>query len=109
MLIAFKEKKEVVLHNFYGGNKDLSAKIFADSQNRILYGTLAPGASIGIHTHETSSEIIFILHGTGKAVCDGETELLSAGVCHYCPKGCTHSLINDGSGELVFFAVVPQQ
>ena len=109
MLINFKGMEEAALHNFYGGKKDLFAKMFADKQNRILYGRLDPGASIGTHTHETSSEIIFVLHGTGKAICDGETEALSAGSCHYCPKGCTHSLVNDSSSDLVFFGVDPQQ
>ena len=36
-------------------------------------------------------------------------ESLEAGDCHYCPKGHTHSLINVGKEDLVFFAVVPEQ
>ena len=31
------------------------------------------------------------------------------GDCHYCPKGHTHSLINNSDEDLVFFAVVPVQ
>ena len=30
-------------------------------------------------------------------------------MCHYCPKGHTHSLMNDSDAELEFFAVVPEQ
>ena len=33
----------------------------------------------------------------------------SCGYCHYCKKGSSHTLVNDGEEELVFFAVVPQQ
>ena len=40
---------------------------------------------------------------------DGEYERVEAGVCHYCPKGHTHSLINDSDSDLVFFAVVAEQ
>jgi len=31
------------------------------------------------------------------------------GEVHYCPKGHTHSLVNDSDAELWFSAVVPQQ
>ena len=71
-------------------------------------GTLVPGASIGLHTHETNSEIVYILRGTGTAWIDGETELLRPGVCHYCPKGHRHGMINDGTEDLVLFTVVPE-
>ena len=109
MIIKFDELEEKVLHNFYGGEKELSAHMFVDNSNKILYGKLLPGASIGVHTHETSSEIIYILEGKGKVLYDGEYEEISNGLCHYCPKGHTHSLINDSDTDLVFFAVVPEQ
>ena len=53
-----------------------------------------------------------MISGTGKVLCGGACEPLSAGSCHYCPKGHEHSLINDsaeGGEDLVFFAVVPEQ
>ncbi|MBR4955127.1 MAG: cupin domain-containing protein, partial [Clostridia bacterium] len=56
-----------------------------------------------------SSEMIFILSGEGQAITDGAAEKCTPGTCHYCPKGSTHTLINNGSEDLVFFAVVPQQ
>ena len=49
------------------------------------------------------------LAGTGRVLYDGGDETLSAGSCHYCPKGHAHSLINDSGGLLEFFAVVPNQ
>lgn len=109
MIIDFKNMQETELPNFYGGEKSFIAKIFNDGKNKILYGRLESGASIGVHTHETSSEIIYILKGSGKMLFDGEYEALSEGMCHYCPKGHTHSLINSSDGDLVFFAVVPEQ
>ena len=51
---------------------------------------------------------MFILEGTGKMLCDGVYEELSAGKCTYCPEGHSHSLINDSDGDLVFYAVVPE-
>ncbi len=109
MIINFNELEETILTHFNGGEKELKARMFADQNNKILYGTLEPGASIGMHTHDTSSEIIYILKGTGNVLFDDGEEAVKAGLCHYCPKGYAHSLINSGEENLVFFAVVPQQ
>ena len=109
MLLDFPVTEETILPNFKGGEKEYAAKMFFDGKNRIMCGRLIPGASIGTHTHETSSEIIFILSGTASVVCDGKPETLTAGQCHYCPKGSTHTMKNNGPDELTFFAVVPEQ
>lgn len=109
MILDFSTIKETELERFYGGEKTLTAKMYTDANGKILYGKLAPGASIGLHAHETSSEIIYILAGNGKVLYDCAYETVTAGLCHYCPKGHTHSLMNDSAGDLVFFAAVPAQ
>ncbi len=109
MRIQFDEVGEKELPAFYGGEDALRARMFVDANNKILRGRLVPGASIGLHKHETSSEIILILSGEGTAVCDGVEEKLVAGDCHYCPKGSTHTLRNEKQENLIFFAVVPNQ
>ena len=109
MLIDFEKLPESVLHQFKDGVGDTRAHMHTDELNRIMLTELAPGVSIGLHTHDTSSEIIYILSGRGKALFDGGEEPLYPGVCHYCPKGSSHSVINDGDQVLRFFAVVPQQ
>lgn len=109
MIIKFDEIKEKELQAFHGGEGALIANMFADEKNKILRGKLVPGASVGVHRHIPSSEIIFILSGKGKSICDGKEELLFAGDCHYCPKGSEHCLINVGEEDLLFYAVVPQQ
>ena len=109
MLIDFSQMEETVIPNFLGGEGALRAKMRVDELGKILHGVLEPGSTIGLHTHETSSEIIYILAGTGRVLYDGGDESLSAGSCHYCPKGHAHSLINDGGELLEFFAVVPNQ
>jgi len=108
MLIDFSKIEEAVIKNFYGGEKNTVAQMFVDEKNRIMYGKLESGASIGLHKHGTGSELVYILQGTGKALYDGGQEELITGVCHYCPTGHSHSLINDGVEDLVFFAVVTQ-
>ncbi len=108
-MIDFGKIEEKIFENFYGGEKELRGRMFVDDLNKILKGRLVSGASIGLHKHETSSEIIFFLSGSGKVICDGKEEKVSSGDCHYCKKGSEHSLINDGSEDLIFYAVVPQQ
>ena len=109
MNIDFSEMELSVLPSFKGGEKELRAKMFFDGANRIMKGLLIPGASIGMHTHEDSSEIIFITSGRGSVILDGDSSPVYAGLCHYCPKGHTHSLVNDSDADLEFLAVVPIQ
>lgn len=109
MLIDFEKIPEKVIPNFKGGEKEFAVRMFDDGDNRIMRGRLAPGASIGLHTHMDSCEIVFVISGEGKMLCDGVYEPLSAGSCTYCPDGHEHSLINDGGEDLVFYAVVPEK
>ena len=62
-----------------------------------------------MHKHLDTCEIIIILSGKAKAICDGETEMLVAGSCHFCPRGSSHTLMNIGEDDLVFVAAVPRQ
>ena len=116
MIIDFGKMDFTVLPNFKGGEKEFAANMFFDGTNRIFKGRLVPGATIGMHTHDDSCEVIFILEGKGTIVerePGDEAEKYSdvtAGDCLYCPKGHTHSLQNTSEeGDLVFYAVVPKQ
>ena len=109
MKLQFDAISVTDLPNFKGGEGVYRANIYTDELGKIMRGRLVPGASIGTHTHEDSSEIIYVLSGTGKALYDGIEERLAPGDCHYCPKGHAHTLINDGEEDLVFFAVIPLQ
>ena len=109
MIFDLKNEAPKDIPNFKGGEKFFRAKIHDDGVNKIIHGTLVPGATIGEHTHEDDSEIIYFLSGHGYMIFDGEKESVEAGMCHYCPKGHTHCMINDSGDDLVFFAVVPKQ
>ncbi len=109
MLIDFSKMEEQVIPQFLGGEGTFRTRMRVDELGKIMRAALEPGASIGLHTHETSSEMIYILEGKGKVLYDGEYIPLAAGSCHYCPKGHSHSLINDSDALLTFFAVVPAQ
>ena len=117
MIIKFDEMELSHMPNFKGGEKEFAANMFFDGTNRMFKGCLVPGASIGLHTHEDSCEVIFILGGKGGIYEKGPQDAgltyneVLPGDCLYCPKGHTHSLVNpEGSQEdLVFYAVVPLQ
>ena len=116
MIIDFSKMDVTVLPNFKGGEKEFAANMFFDGTNRIFKGVLVPGATIGMHTHDDSCEVIFILSGRGTIVEKGPGEEsdksspVTAGDCLYCPKGYSHSLQNTAEeGDLVFYAVVPKQ
>lgn len=109
MIIDFNEMEEQVLPHFKGGEKSMTARMCFDGKVRLLKASLEPGASIGMHTHDTSCEIIFLTQGTGTVLYNGETLTLHEGQCHYCPKGQTHSLINRSEETIHFTAVVPEQ
>ena len=68
MKIEFDKMDVTLLPNFKGGEKEFAANMFFDGTNRIFKGRLVPGASIGMHTHDDSCEVIFILEGKGTIV-----------------------------------------
>lgn len=108
MLIDFDKIVHSTIENFRGGEKNTRMAMYTDDVNRIMKVTLRPGASIGLHRHTTSSEIIFVITGSGVVTCDGVEEELRAGLCSYCPFGSEHTLRNSGQDELVFYSVVPE-
>ncbi len=109
MLLDLNTMPITTIAHMQGGEGEVRAAMFVDDKNRVFRGTLAPGSSIGLHTHETSSEILYLLSGEAVMVCDGEEERLTPGMVHYCPKGHSHTLLNRSDGDVTFFAVVPQQ
>ncbi|MEG0919474.1 MAG: cupin domain-containing protein [Anaerovoracaceae bacterium] len=108
MIIDFKGIGEKKIEAFKGGEKYVMAALYEDENNKIMKGKLVSGATIGLHRHETNSEVIYILEGKGKVLFEGEYEAVKTGSCHYCPKGCQHSLINDSNDDLLYFAIVPE-
>lgn len=91
-----------------GGEGKALIRQVEDADNRIMRITLSPGASIGFHRHDTSSEMVYLLSGNGVFVKEEGEEAVTAGDCHYCPKGQAHSLKNTGETDLTILAIVPE-
>ena len=107
MLLNFEQIEEKVIPKMRGGEGEMIARMFVNEDTKIMRGRLTPGSTIGLHVHGTGSEMICVLSGTGKVLCDGEYEPLAAGSVHYCPRGHQHSLINDGTEDLEILAMIP--
>lgn len=91
------------------GTGIITARIFKDEQGKLISCSIHPGGSIGLHRHETSDDINYVISGEGKAICDGQEEKLRAGTCHICKKGSEHSIENTGDEDLILLTVVVEQ
>lgn len=109
MLIDFNSIREITIPGMNNGTGEMTARMFMDDGGKIIPCNIHKGASIGTHKHETSDDINYVLSGTGKAICDGKEELLSAGCCHICKKGSEHSIINTGNDDLVLLTIVVER
>ena len=109
MRVEFDKMEEITMEHFKGGEGVMHAKMFTNELGKILMGRLEPGSSIGMHTHDTSSEIIYIFSGKAKVIDDGEEYFYGPGEVHYCPKGHSHTMISVGDEDLKIFAVIPEQ
>ena len=63
MLIDFDKIAETHAVDFRGGHGIFDRRIFEDPRVKIMYSTLRPGASTGLHRHEQNCEIMFVVSG----------------------------------------------
>ena len=108
MVIDFEKITEAHIDGFKGGQGRLDTRNFVDDKAKIMYSTLRPGASTGLHTHEGNCEIILVISGTATVHYGDTVETVRAGQCHYCPEGHSHYMENLTDHDLVYFAVVPE-
>jgi quercetin dioxygenase-like cupin family protein len=108
-MINFDDIKEVSVPHLKGGEGHAECRAVDDGKVRIMRSVLQPGCSIGLHCHEDSSEIIYILEGEATCYLDGKKEIVRAGQVHYCPKGSTHTMKNETDRPVVCFNVIPKQ
>ena len=108
MKLDFNDLEVNVATSFKGGEGEYVSRRFVDENNKIMLGRLEPGSSIGYHSHDENSEIMYFLEGEATVLTPEGEEKVLPGQVHYCPKGSSHSLVNHGTEPLVFLAVVPE-
>lgn len=58
------------------------------------------------NSHTVAHEMFYVLSGTGRAYCEGETVALTAGDSIVVPPGCEHVVENTGPGKLYTLTVM---
>lgn len=106
MLINFNSLKDMIVPGMNSGTGEMSAKMYIDAETKIISCAIHVGGGIGLHKHDTSDDINYIVSGSGKAYCDGKEEILTKDTCHICKKGSEHSIINTGDEDLVMLTIV---
>ena len=109
MLIDFNKIQAIKIRGLNNGTGEMTAKMYADEGGKIIPCFIHAGGSIGLHSHKTSDDVNYVISGTGKAICDGIEELLTAGCCHICKKGSEHTIANTGNEDLVLLTVVVER
>jgi mannose-6-phosphate isomerase-like protein (cupin superfamily) len=67
---------------------------------------LPAGASIGYHRHDGETEYYIFVSGTGVVNDNGTDYPVKAGDVTVTGDGCSHSLSNTGSDDLVLYAMI---
>ena len=106
MLIDLNGMEEREIPCMNNGTGTMTAKMYADDLGRAVLCRIRPGGSIGLHKHDNGDDVNYVISGSGKAICDGQEEVLKAGACHICRKGSEHSIVNTGTVDLVLFTYV---
>ncbi len=106
MLIDFNAIRETVVPGMNDGEGVVGARMQVNDSGRFVLTRIPSGSSIGVHEQRTSDDINYVISGTGIAVCDGTRENLVPGVCHVCPTGSFHSIVNTGTDDLLLFTFV---
>ena len=109
MLTQFNNIEPVTVKNLRGGMGECTLYKVQDlplAYNMFAKIIIHPHSSIGLHTHETDEEIIYVLEGKGKIIVEGETKELHKGMVNICKQNHAHSCINDTDEDLVIIGIV---
>ncbi|MBP5248231.1 MAG: cupin domain-containing protein [Fibrobacter sp.] len=109
MLIDFNQVKPLTGPGMNHGSGEMTAKIVENPQGKFILNRIHPYGSIGIHSQKRGSEINYVISGTGRAICDGNVEILSQGCCHICPEGSSQIIENTGIDDLVLFTAIVEK
>ena len=112
-MIRKKSEQTVEFKCIRNGNGEVEMHKILNSVEE-LYGKgrlfnhmiLAPGRSIGEHTHVGDNEIFYFLSGSGTYNDNGTPVKVFPGDTAICNDGELHGLVNDGGEPLEFIALI---
>ena len=112
-MVRKKAEQTITFRCIRGGIGETEGRQILNSEGE-LYGKgrlfnhmiLAPGNSIGEHTHEGDNEIYYILSGTGTYNDNGTYMKIGPGDTTVCNDGELHGLVNDGDEPIELIALI---
>ena len=96
----FDAPGEVIFNNI------LNAGEFHDAGRIFSHVVLKPGCGLGRHTHKGDFEVYYVLKGEASYDDNGTMTTLKAGDVAVCQDGESHSVLNEGSSDFEFIALV---
>ena len=112
MIRTKDECSHVVVANMKGGNGEAVQQHFLNpdefyGKGRLFARTiLKPGCSVGMHEHTGDVEAIYFISGTGTVIDNGKEYTVHAGDVNIDGPGDRHEIINTGTEDLVYVAVI---
>ena len=86
----------------------VSDETLASQYSSVCVVRLAPGQTVRpAHSHPNGEEVIYIIHGSGRVMVEGDVSPVKAGSVVLFPQGQVHMLQNNGTEEMkvvCFFA-----
>lgn len=107
-MIKFNEAEHVEIEKFNNGEGVFIADRYIDNNIKIMRVTLKKGSSIGLHSHNTNLEVIYVLEGKAVSTVEGVSEVVSKGEAIYMPNKGSHTIKNEFDSDLVMFCVIPE-
>lgn len=112
-MVRTKADQVVEMKCIRNGNGEAEMRKILNSPEE-LYGkgrlfnhmVLAPGRSIGEHTHVGDNEIFYFIKGTGTYNDNGTLVKVCPGDTTICNDGELHGLVNDSDEPLEFIALI---
>ena len=111
MLVEKNDIPKVEEHDPMGGRGHLLLEMLSEAVplnariDTLARATLAPGAAVGYHVHESDAEAYYFLSGIGEYNDGKSSYRVSAGDVTFTPMGEGHGIENVGTEELVFIAL----
>ena len=112
-MVRTKAEQTVAFQSIRNGNGEVEMHKILNSVDE-MYGkgrlfnhmVLAPGFSVGDHTHEGDNEIYYILKGSGLYNDNGTKVRVYPGDTTICNDGELHGLVNDTDEPMEFIALI---
>lgn len=78
-------------------NENFREVLFTAQHSQLVVMSLNPNEEIGMEIHEIVDQFIRVEQGEGKAILNGEEQVISTGFAIVIPAGTEHNIINTSS------------